>query len=102
MSEFRLTRQTLALLRALVDGQQRSLYGYDLMRQAELKSGTLYPILARLERLGHLTSEWETIDPVQAGRPARRVYALTPAGRVFAGEVLPKAQHALRGGLAHA
>lgn len=102
MSEFRMTLQTLALLRVLVDLQTGPIYGYDLMRQADLKSGTLYPILARLERQGFLSSEWETIDPVQAGRPARRVYALTPEGRIFAVEALQKAQRALRGGITHA
>jgi len=102
MSELRMTIQTLALLRVLVDLHTGPIYGYDLMRQADLKSGTLYPILARLERLGHLSSQWEAIDPVQAGRPARRVYALTPEGRAFAVEALQKAQRALRGGLAHA
>jgi PadR family transcriptional regulator, regulatory protein PadR len=43
--------------------------------------GTLYRALARLERMGLLTSRWE--DPTLSeadGRPRRRLYCLTPAG----------------------
>ncbi|WP_433256303.1 PadR family transcriptional regulator [Streptosporangium sp. CA-135522] len=40
-------------------------------------TGTLYPALRRLERVGRLTSEWTT-----AGGRRRRTYRLTPAGRI--------------------
>lgn len=92
---------TLLVLRALAEQGDQPLYGYDLMRRTELKSGTLYPILTRLERHGYLASEWEAVDPAQAGRPARRVYTLTPEGRGFAQTELRKAQQAL-GGPTHA
>ena len=35
-------------------------YGYDLMKAAKLPSGTLYPMLARLQQDGLMDSEWET------------------------------------------
>ena len=55
-------------------------YGYDLMKAAKLASGTLYPMLARLQEEGLLISEWEP-QPTQAGgRPARRYYRLTGEG----------------------
>ena len=47
---------------------------------AGLPSGTIHPILGRLERLGWVESRWEDIDPSQAGRPARRYYRLTTDG----------------------
>ncbi|WP_298332402.1 helix-turn-helix transcriptional regulator [Haloactinopolyspora sp.] len=42
----------------------------------ELPTGTLYPALRRLERLGYLRSSWSTVS----GRK-RRTYELTRAGR---------------------
>ena len=41
---------------------------------AGLPSGTVHPILARLETVGWLTSRWEDINPRTEGRPARRYY----------------------------
>ena len=54
-------------------------------------SGTLYPLLARLEAAGWFTSEWEDVDPSEVGRPRRRLYKLhrhrptTSKGRLFSG-----------------
>jgi PadR family transcriptional regulator, regulatory protein PadR len=53
-------------------------YGYDLMKAARLKSGTLYPMLARLQDEGLVTSEWEA--PPDDGRPPRKYYTLTAEG----------------------
>ncbi|WP_308442653.1 PadR family transcriptional regulator [Rugosimonospora africana] len=55
-------------------------YGLDVMRATGCPSGTIYPILIRLQGIGWLQTHWEDIDPVQAGRPARRWYRLTPHG----------------------
>ena len=43
-------------------------------------SGTVYPLLRRLEQVGWLTSSWEEIDPEYAGRPKKRMFRLTNAG----------------------
>ena len=58
-------------------------YGYSLVRvisetgSIDLKEGTIYPILARLDRDGLVRSEW-----VQSEQgPPRKYYALTSAGR---------------------
>ena len=59
-------------------------YGLDLMRATGHPSGTLYPILLRLQRAGWVVAQWEDVDPASAGRPARRYYRLTPDGVVAA------------------
>lgn len=59
-------------------------YGLELMRDTGHPSGTLYPILVRLQRAGWVTSTWEEIDPAREGRPARRYYRLTPQGQAVA------------------
>lgn len=51
-----------------------------IAQRTGLKSGTSYPILARLQRAGWVTSNWETVDPAEQGRPRRRYYRLTGAG----------------------
>jgi PadR family transcriptional regulator, regulatory protein PadR len=53
-------------------------YGYDLMKAARLPSGTLYPLLARLERDKLVASAWET--PQQEGQRPRKYYQLTAEG----------------------
>lgn len=63
-------------------------YGRDMIKETGLPSGTLYPILARLERAEWLSASWEDIDPETEGRPARRFYRLTPDGAVAARDEL--------------
>ena len=53
-------------------------YGYDLMKAARLQSGTLYPLLGRLEEEKLVTSAWET--PQQDGQRPRKYYRLTAKG----------------------
>jgi DNA-binding PadR family transcriptional regulator len=55
-------------------------YGYDLMRAARLASGTLYPMLARLQQEGLVESEWEVQRQDGGGRPPRKYYRLTGEG----------------------
>lgn len=69
---------TILVLHALAGGCE---YGFDIMEATGLSSGTIYPALDRLERLGYARSEWE--DPRIAReekRPPRRYYRLTPDG----------------------
>jgi len=73
------TRRVLAVLTQA--GVQWS-YGYELCRTAQVKSGTLYPLLIRLEGQGYLEAEWQGLgDP---GRPPRHAYRLTAKGRELA------------------
>ena len=57
-------------------------HGYELARLADVKSGTLYPLLIRLEAQGYLEAEWQ--QPLEGGRPPRHAYRLTADGVQFA------------------
>jgi PadR family transcriptional regulator PadR len=69
---------------ALLSGGRR--YGFEIIEQLrgrsggylDLKEGTLYPALHRLEKQGLLTAEW-VIE--QGGAPPRKYYSITPEGR---------------------
>lgn len=91
--------ETQAVLAALLEDPTKPRYGLDISREAELKSGTIYPILARLERDGWLESEWESIDPSAEGRRPRRYYRLTGAGELAARESLQRTQERLNAAL---
>lgn len=79
--EPRITVQVLGVLNAMLEAPTSDWYGLELARRISLKSGTIYPILARLENAGWVESSWEKIDPVEAGRPRRRLYRLTAIGQ---------------------
>ncbi|MET9251405.1 PadR family transcriptional regulator [Nonomuraea sp. NPDC003709] len=74
----------LAVL-SVLDVRRR--YGYELLkllRQAgegvlEVKEGTLYPLLHRLEDAGHILATWEAEG---RARP-RKYYVITPDGRTY-------------------
>ena len=74
----KLTPQLERVLRAFLADPPAQRYGYDLMKAANLKSGTLYPLLGRLEDQKLVTSAWET--PKQEGERPRRYYQLTAEG----------------------
>jgi PadR family transcriptional regulator, regulatory protein PadR len=81
-----LSHQTLKLLAVLADAPAAWHHGYEVAQLAGLKSGTLYPILMRLESQGYLKAQWQ--DTGVAGRPLRHAYRLTAAGRQLATEQL--------------
>jgi PadR family transcriptional regulator PadR len=86
MSSVRMTQITAVVLRAVASGHQ---YGFDVMEACGMPSGTIYPALRRLEKAGLLGSGWETDEQARAaGRPRRRTYKLTAAGR----KILPDAE----------
>jgi PadR family transcriptional regulator len=78
-----LTGTVGVLILCLLD--EREMYGYELLREAErrsasafqLKEGTLYPALHHMERSGLLKARWRDSD---AGR-SRKYYSLTAKGR---------------------
>jgi DNA-binding PadR family transcriptional regulator len=76
----RLSLQTLRVLDVLLAAPRDELSGTDVRRATDLASGTLYPILARLEDVGWLESRWENADPSEVGRPRRRYYRVTAVG----------------------
>ena len=74
----RLTITAVSVLQAVANGYE---YGFDVIDQTGLPSGTVYPALSRLERDGYVRSAWEDDGEAHAeGRPARRNYRLTAAG----------------------
>lgn len=84
----RMTLPTQLVLRTLMADPSREMYGLEIGRAAELESGTIHPILARLEGCGWLESRWEERDPRDVGRPRRRYYRLTADGVVGAARAL--------------
>ena len=105
---FRITLQTVAVLRVLLDDPLGEHYGLEISKVAGLPSGSLYPLLARLERDGWVTSDWEEVNEHEAGRRRRRYYRLTADGAIWAEQALaaavrqlsPKPAPAPRPGLA--
>ncbi len=71
----------VAVLRVLADGPS---YGYAIAGRlaeagfGEIKGGTLYPLLARLEASGDVTTHWSAGD----GGPGRKYFRLSDAGRL--------------------
>ncbi|MFC8208874.1 PadR family transcriptional regulator [[Kitasatospora] papulosa] len=87
----RMTLQTQLVLQALLEDPAKQRYGLELCEVAGLPSGTIYPILARLEQVGWLDSSWE--DPTvheAAGRPRRRFYRITQDGAEQARDALAR------------
>jgi PadR family transcriptional regulator, regulatory protein PadR len=95
----RITLPTAAVLRMMLADPTAAFYGFALAEATRFPSGTIYPILARLEAAGWLVGFWEEADPVTLGRPRRRMYQLTGVGAHAARQALAAAQHLLGVGL---
>ena len=91
---FRMTLPTQYVLRALLTRPAQAMYGLEICAEAGLPSGTIHPILARLEGAGWLRSEWEDADPARVGRPRRRYYRLTDDGAEQARDALARTRAA--------
>ena len=80
----RLTYPTALVLQALVNGHH---HGFDIMDATALPSGTVYPILRRLDAAGLVRSTWEREGVARREqRPPRRYYELSSAGVIVARE----------------
>ena len=56
-------------------------YGFDIMEETGLTSGTIYPALDKFADLGLASSEWEDGKVAQKEkRPPRRYYTITQRG----------------------
>ncbi len=77
MKTIRISRETLVVLEGFLARPSDWRYGYELSRETGLKSGTLYPILMRLERHSLLEARWVATEE---GVPPRHTYRLTPNG----------------------
>ena len=83
---FRVTDATLDVLEVLLQNSD-DLYGLKIAKAARRPTGSVFPILARLEDCRWVTSEWEAGDPAARG-PRRRFYRLSPDGLVQARQLL--------------
>lgn len=75
-----MSSSVISVLEVFLSDPKAVRYGLELGATTGLGSGTIHPVLARLEGAGWVESEWEEIDPSSAGRPRRRFYRLTAAG----------------------
>lgn len=67
-------------------------YGYALAQADGVKYGSLTSTLGRMRADGWLTTEWEDVAVARAeGRPPRRYYTVTEAGRAAMTELLQEA-----------
>jgi PadR family transcriptional regulator PadR len=79
-----MTYQAALVVEALAAGRHR---GFDIMDATDLPSGTVYPILRRIEDEGLVRSRREREGAARREqRPARRYYELTSAGVTRLGE----------------
>ena len=84
----RLTRPTALVLYAVSHGIR---HGFDIIDATGYPSGTVYPILRRLEDAGMLRSSWEPVTAARAEqRPPRRYYQVTAAGAVVLQEAMKR------------
>jgi len=89
----RMTLPTQLVLGELIADPTRRIHGFELCAATGLLSGTVYPILLRLEERGWLESQWEEPEVhVPAGRPRRRYYRLTEDGAAGARTALRAAE----------
>jgi DNA-binding PadR family transcriptional regulator len=100
MSRVKLTAPLERVLRVFLADVSARHYGYDLMKAAKLPSGTLYPMLARLQDQGLVASQWEPQPDDAAGRPPRKYYQLTGEGVRVARLELAQAASTARGAAA--
>jgi PadR family transcriptional regulator PadR len=81
----RRTPATLDVLRVLSEAED-AIWGLQATRETGRPTGSVYPILTRLEAAGWVVSHWE-VDRQQAG-PRRRYYRLTDLGHREAARML--------------
>lgn len=92
----RMTLATQMVLGFLLSDPSSERYGLDIGSATGLPSGTVHPILARLEGLGWVESRWEDIDPHEQGRPQRRYYRLSATGAESARTAIARAGRSIR------
>jgi len=76
----RMSSETLRILAVMLEDPLAWHYSLGLSDAAGVAAGTIYPMLARLEKANWLESRWEDPTPSERGRPRRRLYRLTGHG----------------------
>lgn len=86
---------TRLVFQAFLDSPSDETYGFELTQVTGLPSGTIYPILRRLEDEGFITHRWAEVQ-VGNQRRRRRYYELTGEGRQVAQAATTEQRQALR------
>jgi PadR family transcriptional regulator PadR len=76
MRELEITPRMARVLKVFLEDPSQPRYGFELMKLTGMASGSLYPMLARLEEAGWLSRGKEDINPHEAGRPPRLHYTI--------------------------
>ena len=87
LGKFRITEPTLDVLEELLRSDADESYGFKIAQAIGRPTGSVFPILARLERNGWAVSEWETRQSSERGA-RKRLYRLSPEGAARARVVL--------------
>ncbi len=84
----------LRVLEAIAGGTG---YGFDVMDQTGLPSGSVYPALSKLEKSGLVRSRLEAVTLARREkRPPRRYYEITASGREALAGALVRARDLAR------
>lgn len=76
-----LSPASVLVLTSISQGQ---IYGYSIMQATAMPSGTVYPILSRLEKAELIISRWQERSPeARDQRPPRKYYSLTAKGEAL-------------------
>ncbi len=87
-NDLELTPRMADLIKIFLENPDQERYGFELMKITGMPSGSLYPLLAKLEAARWLATGRENIDARAEGRPARRFYRIEPAAIVPARQQL--------------
>jgi PadR family transcriptional regulator PadR len=85
----RATPALVGVANALLHAWPDETWGLAVCADTGRPSGTVYPLLERLERYGLLSSRWETEEVTRRG-PRRRLYRLTEHGLLWARSLTDK------------
>jgi PadR family transcriptional regulator PadR len=94
----RRTHALIQVILVLMDDPDGQHWGYELSKQAGVRSGVLYPILRRMLDEGWVTDGWEDPAGINGKRPPRRYYELTSSGKAELAAILKEARRDARFG----
>jgi PadR family transcriptional regulator PadR len=87
----RKTHTLIKVMDALMQSPTDRQWGYELSKRSGVRSGAMYPVLARLLADGLLTDGWEDQAVTGGKRPPRRYYEVTGEGIELMEEFLREA-----------
>lgn len=91
----RLSSTAARVLTLFVDAPDREIFGLQIVKEAGIPSGSLYPILHLFERLEVLIGVWEEIETAVAeGHRPRKKYKLNPDQAERARDLIAEARAA--------